>query len=94
MTDWFRRVFWFTPLRKGLTVLLALATTAALSYGGYHVLNPDLSCTEGVARPEEGAECVGVSGEGYAFEVQKLNDVAKAIARENERLKPGEYAWP
>ncbi|MBT2493040.1 amino acid ABC transporter substrate-binding protein [Streptomyces sp. ISL-96] len=92
MTDWFRRVFWFTPLRKGLTVLLALATTAALSYGGYHLVNPDLSCAEGVARPEEGAECVGVSGDGYAFEVPKLNDVAKAIARENEKLKPGEYA--
>lgn len=91
MTDWFRRIFWFTPLRKGLTVLLALATVTALSYGGYRVANPDLSCIEGVARPEEGAECVGVSGD-YAFEVPKLNDVTKAIARENEKLKPGQYA--
>ncbi|MFF3341475.1 ABC transporter substrate-binding protein [Streptomyces flavidovirens] len=92
MTDWLRRVFWFTPLRKGLTVLLVLAVVAGLSYGGYRIANPDLSCSEGVARPKEGAECVGVSGDGYAFEVPALKQVTDAIKRENEKLKAGEYA--
>lgn len=92
MTDWWRRVFWFTPLRKGLTVLLAVAVVAGLTYGGYRVANPDLSCAEGVARPEEGAECVGVSGDGYAFDVAALKDIARAIDRENDTLKAGEYA--
>ncbi|MBT2528445.1 ABC transporter substrate-binding protein [Streptomyces sp. ISL-99] len=92
MTDWLRRVFWFTPLRKGLTVLLVLAVVAGLSYGGYRIANPDLTCATGVARPEEGAECVGVSAGGYDFEVPALGQVADAIARENKKLKAGEYA--
>ncbi|MGW7051948.1 ABC transporter substrate-binding protein [Streptomyces sp. NPDC054887] len=91
MTDWLRRVFWFTPLRKGLTVLLVLAVAGVAAYGGYRVLNPDLSCADGVARPEAGAECVGVSGDGYAFGVDALKQVAAAVARENDRVK-GDYA--
>ncbi|MGX1883651.1 ABC transporter substrate-binding protein [Streptomyces sp. NPDC055287] len=92
MTDWWRRVFWFTPLRKGMTVLLVLAVVAGLSYAGYRIAHPDLSCAEGVSRPEEGAECVGVSGDGYAFEVPALKEVVAAIRKENQGLKAGEYA--
>ncbi|MGR8009041.1 hypothetical protein [Streptomyces hypolithicus] len=92
MRDWLRGLFWFTPLRKGLTVLLVLAVVVGLGYGGYRIANPDLSCAEGVARPEEGGECVGVSGDGYDFEVEALSKVAAAIARENGWLKAGTYA--
>ncbi|WP_274561291.1 ABC transporter substrate-binding protein [Streptomyces spiramyceticus] len=92
MKDWLRRVFWFTPLRKGLTVLLVLALAAVAAYGGYRIANPDLTCAKGVERPEEGAECVGVSGDGYDFGVPALTKVADAIDRENRTLKAGEYA--
>jgi ABC-type branched-subunit amino acid transport system substrate-binding protein len=44
-----------------------------------------------VARPEDGDECVGVATGPYDFEHAQLRDAARAIARENDRLKPGSY---
>ncbi|MGA5166883.1 MULTISPECIES: hypothetical protein [Streptomyces] len=87
------RVF-YTTRQKIVTSTLVLAL---LAWGAVHAIDrlttpEDRSCAPGVARPVGGDECVGVSGDGYAFEVPALKDVAKAIAEENGRLKAGEYA--
>ncbi|WP_329127834.1 ABC transporter substrate-binding protein [Streptomyces sp. NBC_01465] len=88
----FREIFWFTPLKRILTSALALVLLAAAGIGAYVVYTPDLHCAKGVDRPEKGAECIGVSGDGYDFGVPGLHAVAQAVARENKTLKSGTYA--
>ncbi|MEV5350133.1 amino acid ABC transporter substrate-binding protein [Streptomyces achromogenes] len=73
-------------------ILYALLVTAALVAGGLFgwsfLHRPDM-CAEGVERV--GRECIGVNGEGYAFENPAITDVAKAIQKENDNVKNGAY---
>ncbi|WP_426403770.1 hypothetical protein ACN9M0_15355 [Streptomyces sp. R-07] len=83
-----------TPRQK----LVASVVTAAvvLGLGGYGISRlttpEDRSCAPGVARPAGSSECVGVNGDGHAFGVPALAEIAGAIGRENATLKAGEYA--
>ncbi|MFE6409006.1 ABC transporter substrate-binding protein [Streptomyces sp. NPDC057837] len=63
----------------GTVVLVAgvLLTTSLLR-------KPD-TCAEGVERID--GECVGVNGEGYDFGTPEIADVARAVARENDRIE-------
>ncbi|MEV0096473.1 hypothetical protein [Streptomyces sp. NPDC050738] len=92
MNNRFREIFWYNRLRRILTSVLVLALLTGAGIGAYVVYTPDLHCAEGVDRPEKGAECIGVSGDGYDFGVPALRRVAQAVARENRTLKSGEYA--
>jgi hypothetical protein len=68
-------------------ILYALLVTAALVAGslfGWSFLHRPDTCAEGVERT--GGECVGVNGEGYDFGTREISGVARAIARENERI--------
>ncbi|MCX4549052.1 hypothetical protein [Streptomyces sp. NBC_01500] len=92
MSNRFREFFWFTGLRRILTSTVVLALLAGAGIAAYAIYTPDLHCATGVDRPEKGAECIGVNGDGYDFGRPALHDVAQAIARENRTLKKGEYA--
>ena len=92
MRSRFRQIFWYTRLRRILTSLFALALLTGAGIGAYALYTPDLHCDEGVARPEQGAECIGVSAGGYDFGIDGLREVTQAVGRENATLKSGEYA--
>ncbi|MEV5358435.1 ABC transporter substrate-binding protein [Streptomyces sp. NPDC052693] len=63
----------------GVLVLVAGVTlTTSL------VRKPD-TCADGVERID--GECVGVNGEGYDFGTPEIADVARAVARENDRIE-------
>jgi hypothetical protein len=87
------RVF-YTTRQKIVTsvVVLALLAWGAVTAIDRATTPEDRSCAPGVARPQGSDECVGVSGDGHDFRVPGLTAVAAAIARENGRLKAGEYA--
>lgn len=85
MIDWFHEVFWYTALRRILTSAVVLVLLAGAGVAAYAVYTPDLHCAKGVDRPEKGAECIGVNGDGYNFGMRGLTDVAKAISRENKK---------
>ncbi|WP_328537342.1 ABC transporter substrate-binding protein [Streptomyces sp. NBC_00344] len=92
MIDWFREFFWYTALRRIVTSVVVLVLLAAAGVAGYALYTPDLHCAKGVDRPEKGAECIGVNGEGYDFGMPALTDVARAIQRENKRVAGTKYA--
>lgn len=79
-----------TPFRKAVAAVAALALVAGLVY---LLTRPshDPQCAPGVTRPEGARECVGVSTTAYDFGVTRFADTARAIDRENHRLKPGSY---
>ncbi|MER7109231.1 ABC transporter substrate-binding protein [Streptomyces sp. NPDC000229] len=87
------RVF-YTTRQKIVTSVLVLALLAwGTVYAVGRLTTPeDRSCAPGVVRPVGGDECVGVSGDGFDFEVPALKDVTGAIAEENRKLRAGEYA--
>ena len=82
MRSRFRQIFWYTRLRRILTSLLALALLTGAGIGAYALYTPDLHCDEGVAQPEQGAECIGVSAGGYDFGIDGLREVTQAVGRE------------
>ncbi|GAA2504262.1 hypothetical protein [Streptomyces gobitricini] len=94
MPNPFRYRVFYTTRQKIVTCVLVLALLAwGTVYAVGRLTTPeDRSCAPGVARPVGSDECVGVSGDGYDFGVAALDPVARAIARENDRLKPGTYA--
>ncbi|MFF7310605.1 amino acid ABC transporter substrate-binding protein [Streptomyces sp. NPDC008137] len=65
-------------------VLLVGAIVAGVALTTSFLGRPD-TCAEGVERI--GDECVGVNGEGYDFDTPEIADVARAIARENQRIE-------
>ncbi|MEU8761133.1 hypothetical protein [Streptomyces sp. NPDC048659] len=89
-----RNRYLYTPRQKLVALLVALVVLGVpLGYGIKSWLTPeDRSCAAGVARPDGSDECVGVNGDGYAFGVAELGEVAGLIRRENETLKPDTYA--
>ncbi|MFF2328776.1 MULTISPECIES: hypothetical protein [unclassified Streptomyces] len=85
---------WYTTRQRIVTAVVvgALAVTSVWYVFGRLTAPEDRSCAPGVERPQGSDECVGVSGDGYAFGQPKLTAVATAIARENALLKDGQYA--
>ncbi|WP_030691715.1 ABC transporter substrate-binding protein [Streptomyces globisporus] len=83
-----------TPRQKLVASLVTAAVVLGLGgYGISRLTTPeDRSCAAGVARPVGSSECVGVNGDGHAFGMADLGEVAGAIGRENATLKAGEYA--
>ncbi|MEU8975457.1 ABC transporter substrate-binding protein [Streptomyces monashensis] len=90
---WLREGVWEIPLRRFLALLLAAALVTGLVFAVRVLAHDDRSCAPGVSRPQHSAECVGVAtGPGpYDFGQDRLTDAVKSIARENARLKPGNY---
>lgn len=86
-----REGVWEIPLRRYLALLLAAALVAGLFVGVRALTRDDRSCAPGIARPAGSDECVGVTTAAYDFGHARLKDTARAIARENARLKPGSY---
>ncbi|MGX1560336.1 amino acid ABC transporter substrate-binding protein [Streptomyces sp. NPDC055506] len=64
-------------------VLLVGAIVAGVALTTALLGRPD-TCADGVERIED--ECVGVNGDGYDFGTPEIADVARAIARENQRI--------
>ncbi|MEU9760192.1 ABC transporter substrate-binding protein [Streptomyces sp. NPDC001834] len=85
---------WYTARQKVVTSVVAGALVVTSGWYGIGRLTApeNRTCVPGVERPPGSDECVGVSGDGYDFGRPKLTEVARAIARENARLKPGRYA--
>ncbi|MFI6729174.1 ABC transporter substrate-binding protein [Streptomyces atratus] len=85
---------WYTARQKVVTTVVvgALVVTSGWYGIGRLTAPEDRSCAKGVERPQGSDECIGVSGDGYDFGRPKLTEVAAAIARENNTLKPGRYA--
>lgn len=73
-------------LKKTLAVLVVLALAGGAACGLYRWSSPDLSCGPGVWRPQEGAECVGVSDGRHSF-ADLLDDVSARIAAQNRRAE-------
>ncbi|GAA4307886.1 hypothetical protein GCM10023086_26590 [Streptomyces venetus] len=65
------------------SLLAAVAIVAGVALTTSLIRKPD-TCADGVERID--GECVGVNGEGYDFGTKEIADVARAIARENERI--------
>ncbi|KNB50918.1 hypothetical protein [Streptomyces caatingaensis] len=84
----------FAPnlLTRIVAVVVALAVLGAGAWFAWDSFHPDRSCAAGVERTGPDDECVGVSGDGFAFGNEQLKPVSEAIARENDTLEPGTYA--
>ncbi|MER7535951.1 hypothetical protein ABTX77_14355 [Streptomyces sp. NPDC097704] len=82
-----------TPRQK--FVATAVTASVVLGFGTYgftRLTTPEnRSCAEGVARPLDSAECIGVNGSGHDFGEADLKDVTESIRAENASLKAGEY---
>ncbi|MFI1368262.1 hypothetical protein [Streptomyces griseochromogenes] len=88
---WIRESVWEIPLRRYLALLVTAALVTGLVFAVRALAHEDRSCAPGVSRPEGSDECVGVATGAYDFGHTQLRDVVRAIARENDRLKPGSY---
>ncbi|MFE1312223.1 hypothetical protein [Streptomyces sp. NPDC058755] len=88
---WVRESVWEIPLRRYLALLVTAALVTGLVFAGRALLHEDRSCAPGVSRPQDSDECVGVATGSYDFGHARLKDVVRAVARENDRLKPGSY---
>ncbi|GGY30200.1 ABC transporter substrate-binding protein [Streptomyces djakartensis] len=66
------------------SLLAAVAIVAGVAVTTSLIRKPD-TCADGVERID--GECVGVNGEGYDFGNPEITDVARAIARENQRIE-------
>ncbi|MGW2745122.1 hypothetical protein [Streptomyces sp. NPDC001450] len=88
---WVRESVWEIPLRRYLALLLTAALVTGLVFAGRALMHEDRSCAPGVSRPQDSDECVGVATGSYDFGHAQLKDVVRAMARENDRLKPGSY---
>lgn len=94
MANRLRNRYLYTPRQKLFAALIALVVLGVPLFYGIRawVIPEDRSCAPGVTRPQGSDECVGVNGDGYAFGVTELAEVAGLIHRENATLKPDEYA--
>ncbi|MFC8505642.1 hypothetical protein ACFU3J_01270 [Streptomyces sp. NPDC057411] len=94
MANRLRNRYLYTPRQKLFAALIALVVLGVpLFYGIRAWVTPeDRSCAAGVARPQGSDECIGVNGDGYAFGVDALAEIAGLIHRENATLKADEYA--
>ncbi|MFE0508397.1 hypothetical protein [Streptomyces sp. NPDC058964] len=88
---WLREDVWEIPLRRYLALLITAGLVTGLVFAARTLAHDDRSCAPGVSRPEGSDECVGVATTAYDFGHPRLRDTVRAIARENERLKPGTY---
>ncbi|WP_030251548.1 ABC transporter substrate-binding protein [Streptomyces sp. NRRL S-455] len=66
------------------SLLAAVAIVAGVALTTSLIRKPD-TCADGVERIDD--ECIGVNGEGYDFGNSEITDVARAIARENQRIE-------
>ncbi|MFL4905761.1 ABC transporter substrate-binding protein [Streptomyces sp. MMS24-I2-30] len=66
------------------TLLVAVAAVAVGWFGWSFLQRPD-TCHKGVERI--GGECIGVDGAGYDFGTPEISAVARAIARQNEKIE-------
>lgn len=77
-------------MEKILYALLAVAMAVAGGLYASSVLQKPDTCSDGIEKIN--GECVGVDGAGYDFGTPEIRDVARAIARENERIEGQPYA--
>ncbi|MFE9097865.1 ABC transporter substrate-binding protein [Streptomyces sp. NPDC007264] len=88
---WLREDVWEIPFRRYAALLLAAVLTAAAVWGGLRLGEQDRSCAEGVVRPGDSDDCVGVSATAYDFGQPRFTRVIRAVDRENDRLTAGRY---
>ncbi|MFE9680968.1 amino acid ABC transporter substrate-binding protein [Streptomyces sp. NPDC006285] len=66
------------------SLLVVVVLVAGVALTTSLIRKPD-TCADGVERID--GECVGVNGEGYDFGTPEITDVARAVARENQRIE-------
>ncbi|MFF3484337.1 amino acid ABC transporter substrate-binding protein [Streptomyces sp. NPDC002701] len=66
------------------SLLVVVVLVAGVALTTSLIRKPD-TCADGVERID--GECVGVNGEGYDFGTPEIADVARAVARENQRIE-------
>ncbi|MFE0172662.1 amino acid ABC transporter substrate-binding protein [Streptomyces sp. NPDC059002] len=81
--NWLYNTFWANWMRRILTLLGLAAVGVLLAMTLPSFGEPD-SCATGVEKHD--GECIGVNGTGYAFGTPEIAEVARAIAKENERF--------
>jgi ABC-type branched-subunit amino acid transport system substrate-binding protein len=85
------REIWEIRLYRYVAVLVTVVLAAGAGVAVPMLLEEDRSCAPGVARPDGSDECVGVTSTAYHFGRPQLQEVVRAIDRENDRLKEGSY---
>ncbi|ATL29989.1 amino acid ABC transporter substrate-binding protein [Streptomyces formicae] len=81
--NWLYNTFWANWMRRILT-LLGLAAAGVLLWVFLPPIGAPESCASGVEK--HGGECIGVNGSGYDFGTPEIREVARAIAKENEKF--------
>ncbi|MEV7195923.1 amino acid ABC transporter substrate-binding protein [Streptomyces sp. NPDC093510] len=81
--NWLYNTFLANWMRRVLT-LSGLVAAGVLLYVFLPPIGGPDSCATGVEK--HGGECIGVNGTGYAFGTREIDEVARAIAKENEEF--------
>ncbi|MEW2622160.1 ABC transporter substrate-binding protein [Streptomyces sp. NPDC048106] len=88
---WVREHVWEIPLRRYLSLALAVVLVAGGVFGVRTLMREARQCAPGVSRPAGGSECLGVATGPYDFGQHQFHQVVDSIRKENSTLKAGSY---
>ena len=91
MGSWVREHVWEIPLRRYLSLVLAVALVAGGVFGVRTLMREARQCAPGVSRPAGENECLGVATGPYDFGQSQFSTVVDSIRKENSTLKKGSY---
>ncbi|MFF9181885.1 ABC transporter substrate-binding protein [Streptomyces misionensis] len=86
MGSWVREHVWEIPLRRYLSLGLAVVLVAGGVFGVRTVMREVRQCAPGVSRPAGGKECLGVATGPYDFGQERFGKVVESIRKENDSL--------
>ncbi|MFJ9925602.1 ABC transporter substrate-binding protein [Streptomyces misionensis] len=87
MGSWVREHVWEIPLRRYLSLGLAVVLVAGGVFGVRTVMREVRQCAPGVSRPAGGKECLGVATGPYDFGQERFSKVVESIRKENDSLR-------